>query len=426
MAGQIRFFNGEIVAWERLRQTPPDAHIQSLLLQSHQLRRYPVCLCRSPHPPLYVRRAPTGLLHLSRMPGTMHQHAPDCLLFQEQQGYPPANGQQRGTPLFPLGTGQPLWQTPALTWPAGTAMPSQKTGGHTRALSLPGLLQMLWHQAGLDRLTPADAGTRSWPLLYPRLLAAARNILVLAGTLEDLLFLPQPYVESRKAGIDQENTRRFAYFQERGQHMLVAGQIRKVQSGADGQSPNAHKLFLHHLHIPLRLASPATEVFFTQLDKFSSLLENSTETDRDGQMVTVRQTSNQRDRILCLLTVEVVRWKSVYLLKVQDSWLMRTHASYIPVNSAYESMVASELIRTERSFIKPLQYDAGEAANVADFILLDGASEIPMEIYGYRRLPMYDQVRLARIERYRTNGTPFWAWDVAQNRRQWPPLPQPA
>lgn len=410
MAGRIRFFNGEIVTWERLRQTPPDAHVQSLLFQSHRLHRNPVCLCRTPHPPLYVRRAPTGLFHLSRMPGTMHRHAPDCLLYQETQAHTPAPPPLR----------------PPARWPhrGGGEMQGDRLQAH--APTLPGLLQMLWHQAGLDRLTPAEAGTRRWPLLYPRLLAAARNILVLAGTLEDLLFLPQPFVDSRKTAIDQDNARRFAYFQERGQHMLVVGQIRRLQSVAAASPTAAHKLFLHHLNIPLRLRPAATDTFLAQLDKFSSLLETSTETDRDGHPVTVRQTHNQRDRIICLATVEVVRWKSVYLLKLQDSYLMRTHASYVPVNSAYESMIVSELIRAERSFLKPLQYEAGEAANVADLVLLDGTGEVPMEIYGYRRLPMYDELRLARIGQYRASGRVYWAWDVAKNRHQWPPLPQPA
>ena len=62
--------------------------------------------------------------------------------------------------------------------------------------------------------------------------------------------------------------------------------------------------------------------------------------------------------------------------------LMQVSTSWIPVESSYELVIADKLVAEERAFLKPLRYDAGQAAVHPDFILLDTEGEAPMEVFG--------------------------------------------
>ena len=73
--------------------------------------------------------------------------------------------------------------------------------------------------------------------------------------------------------------------------------------------------------------------------------------------------------------------KGVYA-SVIDLALMSITGEFIPVESSYERTVAELLVLQDRSFTKPLRYDADSDQVLPDFILTNTAREVPLEVFG--------------------------------------------
>lgn len=108
---------------------------------------------------------------------------------------------------------------------------------------------------------------------------------------------------------------------------------------------------------------------------------------------------------------------------------MMVTSNWIPIDSAYEGVVADKLTKENRAFIKPLRYDAAESEVFPDFCLFDTKNNepLPMEVFGLKsdeylrrkaeKIAIYD-------ERHTREG--WWFWDAASNDDvdQMPPFPE--
>ena len=96
--------------------------------------------------------------------------------------------------------------------------------------------------------------------------------------------------------------------------------------------------------------------------------------------------------------------------------LMRVTPRFIPVDSGYEAIIEARLCEEERSFIKPLRFDA-EEDTLPDFVLtdVDGKESVPMEVFGMNT----DEYRARRAvktegynKEYGVGG--WWSWDATR------------
>lgn len=85
---------------------------------------------------------------------------------------------------------------------------------------------------------------------------------------------------------------------------------------------------------------------------------------------------------MAIAQVEVKQGAKGGYASVIDLALIGITGEFIPVESSYERTVADLLVLQERSFTKPLRYDAESDQVLPDFILTDTAREVPLEVFG--------------------------------------------
>lgn len=90
--------------------------------------------------------------------------------------------------------------------------------------------------------------------------------------------------------------------------------------------------------------------------------------------------------VICIAIGELGKFKGndTYYLKTLQIALMNVDDNWIPEDSSYELTMLNYLHKHERSFIKPLRYDASNNDVFPDFCLTDiGGTELfPIEVFG--------------------------------------------
>ncbi|MFO2466552.1 DUF1173 domain-containing protein [Pseudomonas sp. 15FMM2] len=91
--------------------------------------------------------------------------------------------------------------------------------------------------------------------------------------------------------------------------------------------------------------------------------------------------------------------------------LMRVSERLIPLDSGHEATVEKLLYDNQRSFYKPLRFDAV----FPDFWLLDMASDYPMEVFGMNTAE-YLARKVVKVAHYNANyPSGWWQWDACAN-----------
>ena len=234
------------------RMAPEDTGFQDALAAAHSSRHRPLCLCRPEGLQMYVARIGSGFI-LKRMPDTGAAHAPDCLSYE-----PPAGlsglGELKGSAIVEdptLGT-TALKLGFALTRGNGrSSMPANGAGGDSVAsdgskLTMRGLLHYLWDQAELTRWQPGFAGRRSWAVIRKHLLQAAEGKVARGRSLQDQLYIPEPFSVERR---DEIHARRIAHWSQAakpGQRgrllLLLIGEVKEITPARFG-----YKAVIKHL-----------------------------------------------------------------------------------------------------------------------------------------------------------------------------------
>ncbi|WP_282876557.1 DUF1173 family protein [Pseudomonas peli] len=99
---------------------------------------------------------------------------------------------------------------------------------------------------------------------------------------------------------------------------------------------------------------------------------------------------------------------------VHDVGLMYVSERWIPLDSSYEAIIESRLYEQGRAFQKPVRFDADEFELFPDFWLLDVGKSYPMEVFG-RADEEYLAHRNEKV-RYYNGEFPegWWYWDACQ------------
>ena len=112
------------------------------------------------------------------------------------------------------------------------------------------------------------------------------------------------------------------------------------------------------------------------------------------------------------LVISVVSMNKRGSLNIEQCAVMPTTRDFIPYDSSHEHNVAQTLVEQDRAFEKPLRYDSTEVT-FPDFMLHDvGETPIPMEVYGITNKPAYTKRKHEKNLYYKTHYPNFWSWDV--------------
>ena len=92
---------------------------------------------------------------------------------------------------------------------------------------------------------------------------------------------------------------------------------------------------------------------------------------------------------------------------------MMTSDEWIPLDHAYEKDLVDQLVREQRTFIKPLRYEAKHPGTFSNFQLLDaGERPVALDIVSAFLTPHERAAKASAIAARKSNG---WVRDTAQS-----------
>ncbi len=362
---------------------------------------YPVCLCKTDGPKLYI--AFRQKYYLARLPNSGPDHAPFCPAYE-----PDPNLCGRGiystTAIKerPDGRISVKLEVPLLIRGGGNDAPpaAASISGQAKlqrdGLKLRGLLHLIWETAGFNRWAPKMAGRRHYKQVYKYCLEAAESILVRRRPLHTEMYVPEPFNPTDKLEID---ARRADVF--------------KRLSKTDGGAPRRlmvlaqlKALTLTDYGCGLRLAHTPPQFMIWCDQELTSRIQRTT----DFAFVDWPAIHDEF-HVIVLLTM---------LRNDRGAWQVDTLAPlvtnrhYIPVHSMAEAILAKRLIENQRYFYKPLNYDA-DTGHYSNFLLSDfGDASVPLEICDADGAAA--AARNARIAQYQEDGTDYWRWNIKEDR----------
>jgi uncharacterized protein DUF1173 len=359
--------------------------------------RNPICRCRSPGLPLYI--AQRTKYYLARVPNSGPQHAPHCPSYEPERSecgwgiYSSAALNECGHGRVSVKLGVPLLirGDRAGVAPMGPLqIGTERTFRDT--MELPGLLHLLWERAQFNRWSPRMRNRRHYRQIYKYLLEAADSVQVRRQPLTRHLYIPEPYAPEQALEIEARRQRAFRELSQTAggapQRILVFGRVRSIVELTEG-------LGIRLAHLPNefilcmsreRLARLRVATEFAWLDHCSL---------------------HPEFQLLVLLTMQRTchgKWQ------VDELAGMVTTDEFIPSFSMEDAIVAKRLIHEERTFYKPLPYDAA-STRFPNFLLTDcGESAVPLEIVGSSASDA--AARRQRIAEYEEAKRRYWLWDV--------------
>jgi len=283
----------------------------------------------------------------------------------------------------------------------------QRPANGQSTMSLLGLLSLLWSEARLNFWYPGMAGKRDFSLVRYRLNDASTHIRSGRTAISDRLFIG---TDPNSKAAEQQNARLSAPDGQDKRLLLLS-----LLPRYDEAKHEAELKFL-----PYRYFGGLPLTFFSSTGQWQSVKKRFPAEyaawRKGGKVVVFVVTSppTQTKRGVS------VRAQQIALMMVSDNW--------IPLDSSYEATVASKLDAEQRSYVKPLRYDASLSEVFPDFCLLDTRAKdpFPMEVFGMTS-PAYLARKALKTDYYNRNFGPYgwWFWDatVAGPDDELPPFP---
>lgn len=390
----------------RGRRLDPEApEAADALRRLHAAGERLLCACAEPPPPMYLSRF-GDLILVKRMPETGHLHAAGCPHYE-----PPAElsglAEVLGSAIVegPGDAPTNLRLAFSLTRSAGRTAPSAEGAGdgsvstEGRRLSLRATLHHLWHEAGLDRWSPA-APRRSWGEVRGRVLTAAAASTAKGAPLAARLFMPEPFHQDRRAEIDGRRAATLAPLsvQAPGRPrplMLVIGEVKEVLPARYG-----HRLVLRHLGpFPLLLAED---------------LHRRLKARYAGELEIWSATEGAR-----LLVIGTFGMSAAGVASLEEAALVLANEHWLPFETVAERELLAALHAAGRPFLRGLRYNLAPDRPLATAILPD-VTPTPAALYVMPAAPSADY--LAALADITAHGTSLpWFWQTAAEAM--PPLP---
>lgn len=337
---------------------------QSVLGRAHEAEANPLCRCTSAGVQLAIRHVGPRYF-LVRMPDTGHRHRAECPFYCDKPAY-------SGARCYPAGH---IRETVA-----GILVESACLGTHlsgegraSDGLSTTGLLHLLWQQASLN--TWVNGWGRSREYLAWRIAEAAQRVAIGRAPLAANLRL----VLSKKSGANP-----LAKQQDR---FLVMGFLDK---------PSVRSLTNEPIMLNFDAGLELDQAIFIGKGVWAAAAKRfpwAVDAWRQRQTTVV---------LACLTRVE---GKDYY--RALDIALLPLGQRYIPVFSAADLKLLDHLLINERSFSKPLPFDAPASTVIPSFILNDcHALDEPIFV-GYEDAAAPRLQQYLRATFHRQTG---WVW----------------
>ena len=241
------------------RWRPDEAGFAEAVVQAHERRLRPRCLCQPQGLEMYVARlsGPHGGYIVKRMPETGHLHRTDCPSYEPP---PDASGlgqvlgtaivEDPATGLTTLKLDFPLTRMPGRSGlPPVAASHGDSARSPGTRLSLRALLHYLWDQAGLTRWHPGFAGKRHWGTVRWHLLQAAARMLARGEPLAQRLYVPEVFSVEQREAIHARRAAQWAQATQAAQQpgqpqplMLLIGEVKEIVPARYG-----HKAVIKHV-----------------------------------------------------------------------------------------------------------------------------------------------------------------------------------
>lgn len=421
-------FAGQIRCYAPNDQTAPDkAHVwKKTLLLAHG-KAVVLCKCTgNKQARLSVRHhSHSDSFFLARFPDTGHHHITDCRFYSPDPTLSGLAGYQRGV-IEDLEDGGVrirlkigLQQRPSKEEPTERKethrSPASKTPGKP-AMTLLGMLHLMWSLCGLNRWSPRMAGKRNLGLVHYQLGQAAQQIKAGRVRLSQVLLLAtQPSTAQEKHNIARVDTalqtkRRLiavaplaTYKSAYESHAIARAPVKAFERTTDATTQASSQEVLTH-RLPI-MGFSGFPMMMIQSALWARTLERF-----EHELIAWRQ----GERIICIMQTDTPsRTKNHTEARVTDIALMRVTKDWIPVESSYEATLADTLVTAERRFEKPLRFDAEDQV-FPDFWLQDLHQALyPMEVWGMTT-PAYETRKQAKIEHYdSTYGKGnWWSWNA--------------
>lgn len=390
-----------------------------------------ICLCKGKDDDLTVRRLVVRYLKDSdrySLSGWKHsggQHRHDCRFYSvwadEASAKVYSSGVVRvnedGTFSITLPVG--LSRQSGTDKPASDVNPARhpRTGKSKPSMSLLGLAHFIWQQAEINTWKPQYVKNRPRNALWlaSRINSTALNIRISRLALADVLL-----VSAAGKGTQKQANQQRVRFATENKKRLVAIALLKADAEDGYALFQSGRLSLSSpLGFPKLKVSP--NVFRACERSFGPEL-NAWKAGH--KVVAIVETESPT------LRFERINGRNVPITEAEviGIALMRVTPRFIPVDSGYEAVIEARLCEQERSFIKPLCFDA-EDDTFPDFVLTDveGKESVPMEVFGMNT-DEYSARRAVKTQWYNKEygAEGWWSWDATLKDAEDHILPFPA
>ena len=388
------------------RYVAGDPTLQAVLASIHGSSERPRCMCVPGGLPMYV--AHHGCYVVKRMPETGKSHHPGCPSFEPEAALS-GLGELQGEAIIEHAPDQVEIRTDfALSRQAGACMPRgpacedvKQIKAARHAMSLRALLHFLYERAGFNRWYPAMTGRRNWAVIHKYLLEAAKGVVLKGATLEERLFVPEPFrVESRDELAERRRRKLAALTSPEGDHFFRMGLLVGQYNGSEPTHQGRRLVVKHMPDSPLFIEHKA----WAKTERAYGAMLQACEADVE-----------HRPRILMIALVYA---KREFVYQVDALSMMMVTDQWLPLDDLHELPLLEALVQEGRSFIKPLRYDSRSPAGIPSALLLDCA-EAPMPMYV---LSAYAEPK-ARAQHERLiadRGGSAWIW---RSEEEQPPFP---
>ncbi|MCG8910938.1 DUF1173 family protein [Pseudomonas sp. DP-17] len=269
---------------------------------------------------------------------------------------------------------------------ADEATEARAPGVKKPAMSLLGLLQLLWLEAGLANWYPAMEGQRTPDRVAFWASKAAKRIRASHMTVDDVLLVPADKDSPRA----RQNAAVFQTAKDRSRRLIAVAPLAIY---------DADRHDLSKLPLSRPFGMPTMDIRVEVLRRVERSFSNELNAWKNGhKVIAIAQLNLKKDRYADVLNFA----------------LMRVSDRMIPLGSEYEAMIEAKLHAEGRAFFKPPRFEA-EDEIFPDFWLLDmgKSTEYPLEVFGMNT-PAYLARRNEKIRWYNREHKPggWWYWDV--------------
>ena len=360
----------------------------------------PRCLCVPGGIEMYIAKHAEYIV--KRMPDTGNLHHATCPSFEPEPGMS-GLGELVGEAIIEHSPDQVEVRTdfamsrlPGKAVPRGDAVidPAEVHAPRKR-MSLRALLHFLFERAGFNRWYPAMEGRRNQGVLHKYLSEAARGVMVKGASLDERLYVPEPFRVELKDEIGERRRKKLALLlspEDAVQYKMaiIVGEYNGSEPTAAGRRSGGR----HMPEVPLDIEKKGWGS--------GGPREARTPQARDADVP-------RKPRVMMAALVYA---KREHIYQVDTVSMMLTTDQWIPLDGLHELPLIELLQREQRAFIKPMRYDARSAAGFPNVLLLDSGT-VPMPLHVMS--PLMEAKERSAKEKVLAGLPAAWVWMTAKS-----------